>query len=129
MVNFTSLTFRIPNVEEKVNGMNVLTNSPDESGNGDVTAGLANIVNENEGEFRVIKNQLGSTTESASEIMSIPSTVVIHGLPSSRSQDANLLANIHIPSMKYGSFTLDQTKLQSASNFRPVHACMPLSTS
>jgi hypothetical protein len=69
VVNFTSLTFIIPNVEEKVNGMNVLTNSPDESGNGDVTARLANIVNENEGEFRVIKNQLGSTTESASEIV------------------------------------------------------------
>jgi hypothetical protein len=38
-----------------VNGMDVLTNSPEESGNGDVTAGLANIIYENEGEFRVIK--------------------------------------------------------------------------
>jgi hypothetical protein len=39
-----------------VNGMDVLTNSPKESGNGDVVIRPTNIINENEGKFKVIKN-------------------------------------------------------------------------
>jgi hypothetical protein len=60
VVNLISPTFTIPDIEG-VNGMDILTNSPKENGNGDVVARLANIVSEDKGEFRVIKNQLGFT--------------------------------------------------------------------
>lgn len=92
VVNLTSPAFTVLGVEKKVNGMNVLTNSPKESGNGDGTTRLTNIVSEDKGmgTFRVIRNQSSSTAKNASEIMSIPSTFVIHGLPSSRGQGANL---------------------------------------
>jgi hypothetical protein len=89
VINLISPTCTVPDIEG-VNGMDILTNSPKESGNGDVVARLANIVSEDKGEFRVIKNQLGFTIENASKIMSIPSTFVIHGLPTSRSQNVNL---------------------------------------
>jgi hypothetical protein len=36
--------------------MDVLTNSPKESGNGDVATRLAYIVNEDKGKFKAIKN-------------------------------------------------------------------------
>ncbi len=78
VVNLISPTFTILDIEG-VNGMDVLTNSPKESGNGDVAARPANIVNQDEGKFKVIKNQLGSISKNASKILSIPSTLVTHG--------------------------------------------------
>jgi hypothetical protein len=90
VVNFTSPTFTILDIEEGVNGMDVLTNNLKESGNGDVAIRPTNIVGENEGEFNVIKNQLGFTTKNASKIISIPSNFIIHGLPSFGCQDVNI---------------------------------------
>ncbi len=91
MVDLISSTPTILGIEG-VNRMNVLTNSLEESGNGDVTTRLANIVNEEKcmGTFKVIRNQLGSTTKNAFEIMSIPSTFVTHGLPSFGGHSVNL---------------------------------------
>ncbi len=56
MVNLTSPTFIVLGIEKRVNGTNVLTNDPKESGNGDVGARLTNIASENKGmgTFRVI---------------------------------------------------------------------------
>jgi len=64
VVDFISSTPTIPSIEG-VNRMNVLTNSLEESGNGDVTTRLANIVSEEKcmGTFKVIRNQLGSTAK------------------------------------------------------------------
>ncbi len=92
VVNLISPTSTVLGIEERMNGMNVFTNSPKESGNGDVTARLANIASEDEGmgTFKVIRNQSGFIAKTAFEIMSIPSTSVIHELPSSRGQGANL---------------------------------------
>ncbi len=59
--------------------MDNLTNSLKESGNDDVVTRPSNIVNEDEGKFKVIKNQLGSITKNASKILSVPSTFVTHG--------------------------------------------------
>jgi hypothetical protein len=75
-----------------VNKTNVLTNSPEESGNGDVAARLINIANEDKGmgTFRVIRNLSSSTKKNAFEILSILSTFVTHGLLSFRGHGANL---------------------------------------
>jgi len=92
VVNLTSPTFIVLGIEKRVNGTNVLTNGPKESGNGDVGARLTNIASEDKGmgTFRVIWNQLGSIVKNAFEILSIPSTYVLHGLFSFGGQGVNL---------------------------------------
>jgi hypothetical protein len=75
-----------------MNGINVLTNGPEESGNGDVRTGLTNIANEDKGmgTFRVIRNQPSSIVKNTYEILSIPSTFVTHGSPNFGGQSVNL---------------------------------------
>ncbi len=67
VVNFTSLTSTIPSIEGE-NRRNVLTNSLEENGNGDVAARPTNIASEDKGvgTLRVIRNQPGSTAKNAS---------------------------------------------------------------
>lgn len=64
VVDFISSTSTILGIEG-VNRMNVLTNSLEESGNGDVTTRPANIASENKcmGTFKVIRNQLHFTAK------------------------------------------------------------------
>jgi hypothetical protein len=78
VVNLTSPTFTILDVEEGMNGMDVFTNSLKEW-KWWCCSKTSNIVNEDEGKFKVIKNQLGSITKNASKILSIPSAFVTHG--------------------------------------------------
>jgi hypothetical protein len=67
VVNFTSPTFTIPSIERE-NRTNVLTNSFEENGNGDVATRPTNIASEDKGmcTLRVIRNQLGLIVENSS---------------------------------------------------------------